>query len=77
MNIAAKKIELINWLTKQDESMIKKIDDLRKSTMKSDYTERMSEALSSKLQRSESDIKSGRTYSQNEVESYFNSKFNK
>lgn len=76
MNLAVKKIELINWLTKQDESMIKKIDSLRKSSIELAYSSRMSEKLESKLKRSEVDIKEGRTYSQKEVETYFKSKFN-
>ena len=76
MNLAVKKIELINWLTRQDEAMIKKIDTLRKSSIKSTYSARMNESLKSKLKRSEADIKAGRTHNQDEVESYFNSKFN-
>jgi hypothetical protein len=76
MNLAVKKIELINWLTRQDEAMIKKIDTLRKSSIKSTYSARMNESLESKLIRSEADIKAGRTHNQDEVESYFKSKFN-
>ena len=76
MNLAVKKIELINWLTRQDEAMIKKIDNLRKSSIESTYSSRMSEKLESKLKRSEVDIKEGRTHSQQEVETYFKSKFN-
>jgi hypothetical protein len=75
MNLAVKKIELINWLTKQDEAMINKIDSLRKSSIEKVYSSRMSDSLGSKLERSESDIKAGRTASQHEVESYFNRKF--
>jgi hypothetical protein len=75
MNLAVKKIELINWLTKQDEAMINKIDVLRKSSIETVYSSRMNDSLESKLKRSESDIKAGRTHSQDEVESYFNSKF--
>jgi len=74
MNLAVKKIELINWLTKQDTAMIRKIDILRKSSIESAYSGRMSESLKSKLERSESDIKARRTHSQREVESYFKSK---
>ena len=33
MDLAVKKIELINWLTRQDEAMVQKIDALRKSSM--------------------------------------------
>lgn len=77
MDLAVKKIELINWLTKQDEAMIKKIDILRKSSIESLYSGRMSESLETKLKRAEMDIKDGRTHIQDEVESYFESKFRK
>lgn len=77
MDLAVKKIELINWLTKQDEAMIKKIDILRKSSIESAYSARMSENLQSKLERSDSDIKAGKTHGQDEVESYFKNKLGK
>ena len=77
MDLAVKKIELINWLTKQDEAMIKKVDILRKSSIESAYSARMSENLQSKLERSDSDIKAGKTHSQDEVESYFKNKLGK
>ncbi len=76
MDLAVKKIELINWLTKQDEAMVEKIDALRKSSMVSAYHSRMGEKLESKLKRSEADIESGRTHSQEDMETYFESKFN-
>ena len=74
MDLAVKKIELINWLTKQDEAMVEKIDALRKSSMESAYRSRMGEKLESKLNRSEADIKSGRVHSQEDVEAYLESK---
>lgn len=74
MELAVKKIELINWLTRQDEAMVKKIDALRKSSMEPAYLARMGEKLESKLNRSEADIKNGRNQSQEEVETYFKSK---
>lgn len=77
MDLAVKKIELINWLTKQDEAMIKKVDILRKSSIESAYSARMSENLQSKLERSDSDIKAGKTHGQDEVESYFKNKLGK
>jgi hypothetical protein len=55
--------------------MINKIDSLRKSSIEKVYSSRMSDSLGSKLERSESDIKAGRTASQHEVESHFNRKF--
>jgi len=76
MDLAVKKIELINWLTRQDEAMVEKIDALRKSSMESVYHSRMEEKLESKLNRSEADIKSGRIYSQEDVETYLERKFN-
>jgi len=75
MDLAVKKIELINWLTKQDEAMVKKIDALRKSSIESDYRSRMGEKLETKLKRSEADIKNGEIHTQEEVEAYFKSKF--
>ncbi len=74
MELAVKKIELINWLTRQDEAMVQKIDALRKSSMEPAYLARMGEKLESKLNRSEADIKNGRNQSQEEVETYFKSK---
>jgi len=74
MDLAVKKIELINWLTKQDETMVKKVDALRKSSMESAYRTRMGEKLEFKLSRSEADRKSERTHSQKDVENYFKSK---
>jgi hypothetical protein len=76
MDLAVKKIELINWLTRQDEAMVEKIDALRKSSMESAYHSRMGEKLESKLNRSEADFKSGRIHSQEYVETYLESKFN-
>lgn len=76
MDLAVKKIELINWLTRQDEAMVEKIDALRKSSMESKYHLRMGEKLESKLNRSEADIKSGRIHSQEDVEAYLENKIN-
>ena len=41
MDLAEKKIELINWLTRQDEAMVDKIDALRKSSIGYGYHSRM------------------------------------
>ncbi len=75
MDLAIKKIELINWLTRQDESMIRKIDELRKSTIGKRYAERMDAPLSKKVQRAEASIQQGRTFSQEDVEALFQKKF--
>ncbi len=77
MDLAVKKIELINWLTTQDETMIKKVDALRRSSMESAYRTRMGEKLESKLSRSKADRKSGKTHSQEDVENYFKSKWDR
>jgi hypothetical protein len=77
MDLAVKKIELINWLTRQDEAMIKKIDMLRQSSMESSYAARMGENIDAKLERSEYDIKSGKTHTQEEVHLYFKNKLGK
>lgn len=68
MDLALKKIELINWLTKQDESMIKKIENLRQGSIEEAYKNRMNEDLEAKLSRAQSDIAAGRTYSQSDVQ---------
>ena len=77
MDLAVKKIELINWITRQDEAMIKKIETLRKSSVETTYLSRMSEKLESKLERSEADIREGRTHSQKEVETHFKNRFSR
>ncbi|HMI66007.1 MAG TPA: hypothetical protein VK517_08235 [Cyclobacteriaceae bacterium] len=81
MDIAVKKIELIEWLARlQDESLLQKIEVLRKGSIKDIYEQRMpktKEGLQKKLDRSEQDIKTGRVHSQEDVESLFKAKFNK
>ncbi|GAB5524961.1 MAG: hypothetical protein Roseis2KO_28330 [Roseivirga sp.] len=71
MDLALKKIELINWLTKQDESMINKIENLRQGSVEEAYRNRMNENLEAKLSRAQSDIIAGRTYSQSDTQ-FFN-----
>jgi hypothetical protein len=81
MNLALKKIELIEWLSKlQDESLIQKVEALRKDSAKGIYEQRMpknKKDLDTKLARSRNDIRQGRVHSQVEVENLFKSKFNK
>lgn len=78
MDFAVKKIELIEWLARlQDESLIQKIELLRKGSINDIYEQRMPktpEDLKAKLARAEEDIKSGKVHSQEEVESFFKSK---
>jgi len=79
MDIAVKKVELIEWLARlQDESLLQRIDALRKGSVKQVYESRIpksQEELQQKLDRSEEDIKAGRVHSQQDVEKYFKDKF--
>lgn len=81
MNIALKKIELIEWLARvQDEKLIQRIEALRKGSVSEAYESRIPksmEDLQEKLNRSEEDIKAGRVHTQEEVKSYFKNKFEK
>ena len=81
MDMSLKKIELIEWLARlQDESLIQKIESLKKSSVEDIYGQRVpknSRDLQSKLERSEQDIKTGKVHSQEEVEAIFRSKFTK
>jgi hypothetical protein len=79
MDIAVKKVELIEWLAGlQDESLLQRIDALRKGSVKQIYESRMpksQEEIQQKLDRSEEDIKAGRVHGQEDVETYFKNKF--
>ena len=79
MDIAVKKVELIEWLARlQDEKLIQRIETLRKGSIKELYEQRMpktKEELEAKLSQSEKDIKEGKVHSQEEVESYFKARF--
>ena len=81
MDIAVKKIELIEWLARlQDESLIQKIEVLRKGSIKDIYEQRMPKTmkgLQEKIAHSEQDIKAGNVHSQEEVESFFRTRFDK
>jgi hypothetical protein len=81
MDIALKKIELIEWLSRlQDEKLIQRIEALRQGSAKDAYEARMpktNEDLQTKLDRSEEDIKAGRIHSHDEVEKFFAKKFEK
>lgn len=75
MDIAVKKIELIEWLSRlQDESLLQRIDALRKGAINEIYEERIPKTLDdlqAKLDRSAKDIAEGKVYTQSEVESHF------
>lgn len=79
MDIALKKIELIEWLTRlQDEKLIQRIEAIRKGSAQEVYDSRIPKTrseLQDKLDRSAADIKSGRVHSQEEVEGIFKARF--
>ena len=79
MDIAIKKVELIEWLARlQDEKLIQRIEALKKGSIKELYEQRTPktmEEVQAKLDRSERDIQSGKVHSQEEVESYFKARF--
>lgn len=81
MNIAVRKVELIEWLARlQDEKLIDRIENLRKNSVKELYEQRMPKTtneLQSKLEKSEEDILAGRVHAQEDVVKYFNTKFKK
>ena len=81
MDLAVKKIELIEWLVRvQDEKIIHDIEELKNHAAKIIYELRVpknTEELQTKLERSEKDIIAGKTSKQDEVESYFKNKFSK
>ena len=79
MDIALKKIELIEWLVRlQDESLIQRIENLKTSSAKERYEQRTPKTLDdlqTRLDQSEKDISLGMIHSQQEVEDYFKTKF--
>lgn len=79
MNLAVKKIELIEWLAGlEDEQTLNKIEDLKKVSMGKNLearTPRSEQELRYKLERSEEDIRSGRVSAHEKVEEYFKSRF--
>lgn len=81
MDLAVKKIELIEWLARiQDEKIIREIEALKESAAKIAYELRMTKNmndLQAKIDRSKEDIKSNRIYKHEEVESFFKTKFKK
>lgn len=81
MNLAIKKIELIEWLAGvQDEKIIKKIEAFKKSSARNLYDLQMPKSktdLQAKINRSIEDIRLGQTHKQKDVESFFRTKFTK
>ena len=74
MDLAERKINIINWLLRvSDTNTISKIESLQQET--SEYpTELKGDALEERLRLSDEDIRYGRLSSQGDVEAYFNSK---
>jgi hypothetical protein len=73
MNIAVKKIELIEWLARiQDKSLLKKLEALKKKAIAESYESKMkpmtSKQYTSLLDQAEEDYKNGRVTSQEDLE---------
>lgn len=73
MNIAAKKIELIEWLARiHDKSLLEKIEILKKKSIAETYESRMkpmtSQQYKSLLDQAEKDYKNGNVTSQEDLE---------
>jgi len=79
MDIAIRKVELIEWLARlQDENVIQRVETLKKGAVKELHEQRTPRTMSemqAKLDKSEKDIQSGKVHSQEEVEGYFKTKF--
>lgn len=72
MDIQVKKLELIEWIAQiSDSNIISKMDKIRKSylTMSEENIKPMTvKEFYASIERAEEDIKSGRIYTQEEVE---------
>ena len=73
MNIAAKKVELIEWLAKiQDKSLLEKVEILKKKAIAESYESKMkpmtSRQYKSLLDQAEKDYKNGMVTSQENLE---------
>jgi hypothetical protein len=73
MNIAVKKVELIEWLAGiQDKSLLDELENLKKKAVAESYESRMkpmtSQHYKSLLDQSEEDYKNGRLTSQENLE---------
>lgn len=81
MDIAVKKVELIEWLTRlQDEKLIQKIEALKKNSVSDVYEQRMPKTaaqLQQKLKLAENDVKEGNIHVHESVENYFKARFKK
>lgn len=81
MDIASRRVELIEWLAQlQDENLISQIELLKNRSLVDSYefrTPKRLEDIQEKLNRADEDIKAGRLHTQQQVRSYFESKFGK
>ena len=73
MNIAVKKVELIEWLTRiQDKSLLEEVEILKKRAITESYKSKMkpmtSKQYKSLLDQAEEDYKNGRITSQEGIE---------
>lgn len=79
IDMGAKKLELIEWLSRvEDATVLAKIDELKRASISEIYDKTMprnNEELQQKLMRSDTDIKSGKVLSQQQVEEHFKKRF--
>ena len=73
MDVAIKKVELIEWLARvQDKAVIKKIESLKNQSIKESYEAKLkpmsSKAYKAMLEKSEEDYRQGRVISQAALE---------
>ena len=73
MNIAVKKVELIEWLARlQDKTLLEQVDSLKKKAITETYQAKMkpmtSAEYSSMLDQAEKDLKNGKVTSQEDLE---------
>ena len=73
MDIAVKKVELIEWLAKvKDKAVIRKVENLKNQSLKESYEAKLkpmsSKAYKTILEKSEEDYKQGRVISQKALE---------
>lgn len=73
MNIAVKKVEIIEWLVQlKDEQLLDKVEKLKKQSIKEAYESRLrpmsAKAYKAMLEQAENDFKQGRVISQERLE---------
>lgn len=78
MELAVKKIQLIEWLVRlQDESILQQIEFIKNTSTEESYNKKSPKNINDikeKIFQSESDIDAGRVLAQEEVELYFKNK---